>query len=76
LSEREREVLDLIAEEQLTNREIAERLTIEEGTVAVHVHHILKKLHCRTRQQAARLKLAYDKANERRQRKRGREDER
>jgi two-component system nitrate/nitrite response regulator NarL len=37
-----------------TNREIANALGIAEKTVSVHVSHILAKLGCRTRTQAAR----------------------
>lgn len=53
LSRREREVAALIAQ-GLSNREIAARLTITEGTVASHVVHILTKLDLRSRTQIAR----------------------
>lgn len=52
LTEREREVLQLIGR-NFTNREIAEHLVIEVGTVKNHVHSILKKLDVPNRQQAA-----------------------
>jgi two-component system NarL family response regulator len=52
LTPREREVLDLIAE-GLTNKEIAERLYIEVGTVKNHVHSILQKLDVSSREDAA-----------------------
>jgi len=52
LSEREREVLRLIAE-GLGNAEIAERLIIGERTVKSHVTNILGKLHVADRTQAA-----------------------
>ena len=52
LTDREREVLELITE-GCSNKEIANRLVIEYGTVKNHVHNILKKLDVRTRQEAA-----------------------
>jgi len=57
LTERELQVLALIAREHMSNTEIAERLTIEESTVESHVHHILQKLGVHTRNEAARLYL-------------------
>ncbi len=48
LTPREGEVLELLAL-RLTNREIAERLTIEERTVETHVASILHKLGCKSR---------------------------
>lgn len=52
LTEREMEVLQLGAR-GLTNSDIAERLTISEGTVRVHISHILGKLHLSNRTQMA-----------------------
>ncbi|MFW6068508.1 MAG: LuxR C-terminal-related transcriptional regulator [Chloroflexota bacterium] len=54
LTPREKEVLDLIGEEY-SNREIAEKLVIEVGTVKNHVHSILKKLDVSNRHEAASL---------------------
>ncbi|MCI0440014.1 MAG: response regulator transcription factor [Chloroflexi bacterium] len=52
LSDREREVLSLVAQGS-TNREIAETLIITQNTVKVHLRNILDKLNLRNRQQAA-----------------------
>lgn len=54
LSEREREVLVLLAQ-GLSNREIAGRLHITEGTVKNHVSNILAKLQAENRTQAAAI---------------------
>lgn len=51
LTERELEVLILIAE-QLTNGEIAERLTLSPKTVRNHVSNIFSKLQVASRAQA------------------------
>jgi DNA-binding CsgD family transcriptional regulator/tetratricopeptide (TPR) repeat protein len=53
LTTREHMVLQEVAQGS-TNREIADSLGISEKTVSVHVSHILAKLGCRTRTQAAR----------------------
>jgi ATP/maltotriose-dependent transcriptional regulator MalT len=52
LSRREAEVFDLVRL-GLTNKEIATRLFISEGTAKLHVHHILEKLGASSRTQAA-----------------------
>ena len=54
LTRREHEVTELIAG-GLTNRQIAERLFIAQRTVDTHVGHILAKLGCSSRIQAAVL---------------------
>jgi two-component system, NarL family, nitrate/nitrite response regulator NarL len=52
LTPREQEVLDLIAS-GLNNKLIARELDLSEGTVKVHVKHLLKKLGLRSRLEAA-----------------------
>jgi len=52
LTSREQEILDLIAE-GMSNKQVARQLDITEGTVKVHVKHLLKKLNLRTRLEAA-----------------------
>jgi len=58
LTEREREVLALLAG-GLTNKEIAEKLTLSPATVRVYVSHILSKLGAGNRTEAARLALEH-----------------
>jgi DNA-binding NarL/FixJ family response regulator len=58
LSEREREVLVLIAQ-GCSNREIAARLIITEGTVKTHVSNIMGKLQAENRTQAANIARRY-----------------
>jgi DNA-binding NarL/FixJ family response regulator len=57
LTEREREVLTLVAQ-GFTNGEIAGRLFIGEGTVKTHINHLFTKLDLRDR--AAAIVFAYD----------------
>ncbi len=52
LSEREREVLRLIAA-GLSNRDIAQELVLATGTVRKHINNIFGKLNVRSRTQAA-----------------------
>jgi DNA-binding NarL/FixJ family response regulator len=52
LTPREREVLRLLSQ-GLTNREIAQQLTLSVGTVKIHVEHIIAKLGVSDRTQAA-----------------------
>ena len=56
LTSREREVLALVAE-GLTNRQIAERLVISEGTAIRHVSNIFGKLGVNNRSAATRAAL-------------------
>ena len=52
LTRRESEILQLVSS-GLSNKEIANELTITEGTVKNHVHNALEKLHLTNRVQAA-----------------------
>ena len=51
LTDREREVLDLLVQGITSNRELAERLVITENTVKYHLRNILDKLHVQNRAQ-------------------------
>jgi non-specific serine/threonine protein kinase len=59
LTPREREIAELIAA-GLSNREIATQLVITEGTVEVHVKHILSKLNFKSRAQVTRWLVRTD----------------
>lgn len=50
LTQREREILTLVVDGS-SNKDIAQRLHITEGTVKNHLHHILEKLHLENRVQ-------------------------
>jgi DNA-binding NarL/FixJ family response regulator len=60
LTQRENEVLDLLAE-GLRQEEIADRLVISPKTVATHIQRILSKLEVRSRAQAVSLALREDR---------------
>jgi DNA-binding NarL/FixJ family response regulator len=51
LTEREREVLDLLVQGITSNRELAERLVVSENTIKYHLRNILDKLHVQNRAQ-------------------------
>jgi DNA-binding NarL/FixJ family response regulator len=52
LSPREREVLELLAQ-GFSNKEIAQRVGVSDGTVRWHLRHVYDKLHVRSRTEAA-----------------------
>lgn len=51
LSAREREILELLASGK-SNKEIAQRLSLTDGTVRWHLSHVYDKLHVRSRTEA------------------------
>jgi DNA-binding NarL/FixJ family response regulator len=51
LTEREREVLDLLVQGVTSNRDLAARLVVSENTVKYHLRNILDKLHVQNRAQ-------------------------
>ncbi len=57
LSEREVEVLQLVAQGR-SNREIARELFLSEGTVKIHVSHIMSKLALDRRTELVRYALS------------------
>jgi DNA-binding NarL/FixJ family response regulator len=71
LTDREREVLELIVDGVTSNRQLAKRLDVSENTVKFHVRNILDKLHLNNRAQAVSHALRHgmvkpDEPNERR----------
>ncbi len=51
LTDREREVLELLVEGVTSNKELADRLFVSENTVKYHLRNILTKLHLQNRAQ-------------------------
>jgi DNA-binding NarL/FixJ family response regulator len=62
LTERERDILNLVAE-GLTNREIGERLHLAEKTVKHYMTNVLQKLQVRSRVEAALLAQKHGRPN-------------
>jgi two-component system nitrate/nitrite response regulator NarL len=58
LTKREREIMLLVAQ-SLTNKDIARRLDLSEGTVKIHLHNIYQKIGVNNRTALATLTLAY-----------------
>jgi DNA-binding NarL/FixJ family response regulator len=54
LTAREMEILGLLSE-GLSNKEIADRVSVSYDTVRAHLHHIYEKLHVRGRTEAVRM---------------------
>jgi len=59
LTEREREVLELMVQGVTTNRKLARRLGLSENTVKFHVRNILDKLHQHNRAQVVGFVLRH-----------------
>lgn len=57
LTDRERDVLELLVQGVTSNRELAERLVISENTVKYHLRNILTKLHLENRAQVVAYAL-------------------
>jgi DNA-binding NarL/FixJ family response regulator len=52
LTEREREILELLVQGVTANRKLASQLGVSENTIKFHVRHLLDKLHLHDRAQA------------------------
>ena len=59
LTDREREVLELLVQGVTSNRELAARLFVSENTVKYHLRHILDKLHVQNRAQVIAYALRH-----------------
>jgi two-component system nitrate/nitrite response regulator NarL len=57
LTDRERQIMRLVSE-GLSNKEIAHRLNIVDGTIKVHLHHIFQKLEISNRTVLAALAIS------------------
>jgi DNA-binding NarL/FixJ family response regulator len=59
LTERERDVLDLLVQGITTNKDLAERLVVSENTVKYHLRNILEKLHVQNRAQVVAFAMRH-----------------
>ena len=59
LTDREREVLELLVQGVTSNRRLAKQLAVSENTVKFHVRNILDKLHLHNRAQAVGFALRH-----------------
>jgi DNA-binding NarL/FixJ family response regulator len=59
LTEREREVLELLVQGVTSNRKLAKRLGLSENTIKFHVRNILDKLHLHNRAQVVGFALRH-----------------
>jgi DNA-binding NarL/FixJ family response regulator len=63
LTEREREVLDLLVRGVTSNRELAEHLFVSENTIKYHLRNILDKLHLQNRAQVIAYAMRHGLVN-------------
>ena len=61
LTERERQIMRLVSE-GLSNKKIARRLNIADGTIKVHLHHIFQKLEISNRTVLAALAISQNES--------------
>jgi DNA-binding NarL/FixJ family response regulator len=59
LTEREREILELLVEGVTSNRKLAKQLGVSENTIKFHVRHVLDKLHLHNRAQVVGYALRH-----------------
>lgn len=59
LTEREREVLELLAQGVTSNKDLASRLVVSENTVKYHLRNIMSKLHLQNRAQVVAYTLRH-----------------
>jgi DNA-binding NarL/FixJ family response regulator len=59
LTVREREVLELMVQGVVSNRALAERLSVSENTIKYHLRQILRKLHLQNRAQVVAYALRH-----------------
>jgi len=57
LTHRERQIIRLVSE-GLSNKQIARRLNVADGTIKVHIHHIFEKLRVDNRTALAAVYLS------------------
>ena len=60
LTERQREVFELIANRGISNKQIARTLSISESTVKIHVSAIMRSCCVRNRTQLALMRSMFD----------------
>ncbi|MEH2512193.1 two-component system nitrate/nitrite response regulator NarL [Nitrobacteraceae bacterium AZCC 1564] len=63
LTDREHQIMRLVSE-GLSNKEIGRRLSITDGTIKVHLHHIFQKLDVNNRTVLAALAILTERNNE------------